>query len=101
MANFLHESIFHFLYFVSTDAPRDECAIRMHMRSFSEKGLEISFVFEHLLKSRCIVSYEPHDDGIDFIFRASLPFHFRDIEWVDFREWHFENLDVLHNLEKL
>jgi hypothetical protein len=48
VADFLHKSILHFLYFVSTDRARDEGTIRMEFR-FIEKGLEVDFLIENLL----------------------------------------------------
>lgn len=82
VADFLHESVFHVLDFVSTDGPCDEEAIRVEF-SFSEKSLEVDSGFEHIRESFLIIPREPLDDLIEFGFRPSLSLHFCDIEWVD------------------
>jgi hypothetical protein len=82
VADFLHETVFHLLDFISTDCTRDECASGIEFR-FSEKGLEINSCFEGSGKSGCIISCEPQDDLIELGFGASFFLGLRDIRRVD------------------
>lgn len=95
VADLFHESFFHLFYPISTDNARDEGAIRMEF-CFSEKYFKVRLFFEDFCESVCIVSREPHDDLIEFSFRASLFLDFCDIERIDLGEGHGKYLGVLH-----
>jgi hypothetical protein len=97
VADLPHESVFHPFDPVSTDGASDEFSIWVQLR-LTEKGLEVDLSLEDSSESRRIVSCEPGDDLIEFSFGASLSLHFRDIEWVDGGEGHFENTGVLHEI---